>query len=451
MLKKNEIYEIEITDLTVEGLGIGRVDGMAVFVSNMLPGEKGETKIIKVAKNYAIGRCESISEVSPQREVPPCPVFKACGGCTLQHLSYIGQLEAKHRHVENCIRKLAGIDTPVNFPLPCKHPLRYRNKTAFPVMRDYKGRLQIGCYQNHTHTVVDAGSCLLQSEAADKVIELVRQWMEKYNVSAYSEFTGEGLVRHVVVRTTVDGDMMVGLVINGDDIPEKMQLIRGLRLNLPEIMSIVLNENRSRGNVILGEKTWPIFGGDRIRERISTLEYDISLNSFLQVNHDQTELLYTQVLKFARLLPNQTAVDLYCGAGTITLQAARVAGKVYGVEIVPQAIEDAKRNAQLNGMENVRFVLGDCKEGFAQVKAEAGDIHTVIVDPPRKGLEPSVIEDIADAAPGRIVYVSCDPATLGRDLRAFCKRGYEVTQIQPVDMFPQTMHIETVVALERKA
>ncbi len=449
MLNKNEIYDIEINDLTVDGLGIGRIDGMAVFVADMLPGEQGQVKIIKTAKNYAVGRRESVTTVSPERVAPPCPVFKQCGGCTLQHMDYFAQLRAKHAHVQDCIRKFAKIDAPVNFPLPAKQPFGYRNKTSFPVSKGKDGA-EIGCYRAKTHLVINTERCLLQPVQADQCIEIIRQWMNTYGVSAYDEATGQGLVRHAVVRSTVYGDIMVGLVINGNEIPHEKELIRGLRVNLPEVMSVVLNSNREKGNVILGQETRAIFGSDRIRENINGLDFDISLNTFLQVNHDQTELLYNQVFKLARIFPDEVVADLYCGAGTITLHAAKLAKKVFGIEIIPQAIEDANNNAKINGIENAVFICGDCAEAFEKILQKEGKLDVVIVDPPRKGLDAKVINEIVLSGAKRVIYVSCDPATLARDLALFAENDYAAQVVQPVDLFPQTTHVETCVLLSHK-
>lgn len=448
MLTKNQMAEIEISDITVDGLGVGRVDGMAVFVADMLPGEKGDIKIIKTAKSYAVGRSESVTEVSPEREVPVCKVFKECGGCTLQHLSYIGQLGVKHERVKSCMEKIAKCPVPVNFPLPAKQPLRYRNKTAFPVHRGENG-VEIGCYKAHSHTVVDAKVCFLQSERADVCVEAVRRWMQEYDVPAYDETTGEGLVRHVVVRVTSFGDIMVALVINGTVIPHQRELVRALRLNVPEILSILLNTNRERGNVILGRETQVIFGTDRLVETIKGLDFSISLHTFLQVNHAQTELLYTQVLKFAKIFPDEVVADLYCGAGTISLLAAQLAKKVVGIEIVPEAVEDARANAQANNIENAEFLLGDCAEIFPQILEKEGRLDVIIADPPRKGMDARVIQAISDSAAKRLVYVSCDPATLARDTALLMEQGWAAQVCQPVDMFPQTTNIETVVLLSK--
>ncbi len=280
-------------------------------------------------------------------------------------------------------------------------------------------------------------------------ITLVRDWANEYGLSAYQEQTGKGLLRHLVLRYSDAGEMMVGLVINGDQLPHAKELIRNLRINLPEVYSVLVNRNKERGSQILGGETQAIFGSERILEEIATLSFDISLNTFLQVNHAQTELLYQTVFKLARVLPGEVVADLYCGAGTMSLYAAKLGAKVYGIEIVPQAVADAKANAAKNGLENAEFYCADCADGFAQIAEQAGKIDVLIVDPPRKGLDQKVIEDIARYTPGRVVYVSCDPATLARDLALFQQKGYAPRFIQPVDMFPQTTHVETVVYLSK--
>lgn len=448
-LGKNQIYETEITDLTTEGLGVGRIEGVAVFVAGVLPGEKARVKVIKIAKSYVVGKLEELISVSPERVKPPCPVFGRCGGCSLQHLSYYGQLEYKHRWVQSCMERIGNSNVPVNFPLPARQIIGYRNKTAFPVRQAQEGVL-VGCYRPHSHEIVDGGGCLLHSPEADACVGVVRNWMNENKVSAYDEIAHKGLIRHIMVRRTAYGDLMVGLVVNGEEIPFAKELIRDLRSTMPDVISIVVNQNQERGNVILGRKTRAIFGPDRIRENIRGLDYDISLNTFLQVNHAQTELLYHSVLKYARILPSHVVVDLYCGAGTISLAAAKLAGKVYGVEVVPQAVEDAKHNARINGIKNAEFLCADCSEGFRKVREQAGKIDTLIVDPPRKGLDEVVVEEICTCGAEKIVYVSCDPATLARDVKRLSERGYLAVQAQPVDMFPMTGSIETVVELVRK-
>lgn len=450
MIEKNKVYELTATDLTIEGKGVGRVEGMAVFVEGLLPGETGEARITKLAKSYAEAELVRRISDSPDRVLPPCPYFGDCGGCQLQHSSYIGQLNYKNSRVESCMRKIAKMpdDVVLNFPLPAREHFGYRNKASLPISQGKDG-IEIGYYKEKSHNLIDIEKCALLPQEMNDAITLVRDWANEYKISAYDERTGRGLLRHLILRYSHVGEMMVGLVINGEEIPYAKALIRNLRLNLPEVFSVVQNVNKKRGSAILGSETKVLFGSERILEEISGLEFDISLNTFLQVNHAQTELLYQTVFRLARILPGEVVVDLYCGAGTISLCAAKLAGKVYGIEIVPEAVRDAKANAEKNGITNAEFYCADCAAGFEKVAERAGKIDVVIVDPPRKGLEKKVIDDIVKNAPGRIVYVSCDPATLARDLALFGERGFAPRFIQPVDMFPQTAHVETAVLLCR--
>lgn len=448
MLEKNKSYEIEITDLTVEGMGIGRVQGMAVFVNGMLPGEAGRVKIIRCAKKYAIAIPEEITRTSPERVEPPCPVFRPCGGCTLQHLSYFGQLQFKHDYVQNCIQKLAKLNAPVLFPLPARQQWGYRNKTAFPVGPGPEG-VQIGCYARHSHRIVECDQCLLQDPEANACIAAVREWMNTFQIPAYDEISGTGAVRHVVVRSTSLGDKMAAIVSRERELPHLKELVRLLRTRVPAVMSILLNYHPQPGNVILGEETQVLFGTPKLDEVLQGLTFSISLHTFLQVHHAQAELLYNTVFKLARIQKEDTVADLYCGAGTMTLAAARRAKWAYGVEIVPQAVEDARENAANNGIQNASFLLGDAKDAFPVILQEAGHLDVVIVDPPRKGLDLNVIEDICNCPAKRLVYVSCDPATLARDVAVFVKKGFRIQVVQPVDLFPQTTHVETCVLLSR--
>lgn len=450
MIEKNEVYEVAVSDLTVEGKGVGRVEGMAVFVEGLLPGEAGEARVTKLAKSYAEAELVRRVSDSPDRVLPPCPYFGACGGCQLQHSSYIGQLNYKNSRVESCMHKIAKIpdDVVLNFPLPAREHFGYRNKAALPITRGKDG-IEIGYYKEKSHSLIDIEKCILLPQEMNDAITLVRNWANEYEISAYDEASGEGLLRHLILRYSHAGEMMVGLVVNGKEVPHAKELIRNLRLNLPEVFSVVQNVNQNRGSAILGGETKVLFGAERILEEIGGLEFDISLNTFLQVNHAQTELLYQTVFRLARILPGEVVVDLYCGAGTISLCAAKLAGKVYGIEIVPEAVRDAKANAEKNGITNAEFFCADCAEGFEKVAERAGKIDIVIVDPPRKGLEKKVIDDIVKNAPGRVIYVSCDPATLARDLVIFQEEGYAPRFIQPVDMFPQTAHVETAVLLCR--
>ena len=451
-MQKNDTCEITANDLTIEGKAVGRVEGMAVFVDGLLPSERGIVRITKIAKNYAEAELLERLSDSPDRVLPPCPYFGACGGCQLQHSNYIGQLNYKNVRVQDCMHRIAKIpdDVILNFPLPARQHFGYRNKAALPIVQGENG-IEIGYYRQKSHELIDIKKCALLPAEMNDAITLVRDWANEYGLSAYQEQTGKGLLRHLILRYSAAGEMMVGLVINGDQVPHAKELVRNLRINLPEVYAVLANKNKGRNSRILGSETQVIFGTERILEEIADLSFDISLNTFLQVNHDQTELLYQTVFKLARVLPGEVVADLYCGAGTMSLYAAKLGAKVYGIEIVPQAVADAKANAEKNGLENVEFYCADCAEGFAQIAEKAGKIDVVIVDPPRKGLDQKVIWDIAAYMPGRVIYVSCDPATLARDLALFWEKGYEPRFIQPVDMFPQTTHIETAVLLQKRA
>ncbi len=447
MPEKNDIYTLTADDITAEGMGVGRADGMAVFVSGMLPEETAEVRIIKQLKSYAVGKVESMLSTSPLRAVPVCPVFKECGGCTHMHLSYEGQLAAKTGHVKSCLKKFSGTDIT---PLPCipsPSPLNYRNKISLPV--EFDGGVKIGCYKKRSHHVVDTDECFIAPPVFSDIAALLRSFIREYKISVYNEVTHRGLLRHIVLRTSAAGDIMLGLVINGKALPHSDELVSLLNGRFPAVKTAVLNINTEKGNVILGRTTLPLFGSGRIRERILSREFDISLNTFLQVNHAQTENMYSYALSLLGE-GSEVVCDLYCGAGTITLNAAPHARRIYGVEIVPQAIEDAKHNAELNGIENAEFICADCTRALPEIIKKDGRLDAVIVDPPRKGLVPSVITDIAKSGAHRVIYVSCDPATLARDIKLFIEQGYTLISAQPFDMFPQTGHVETVCLLSKK-
>ncbi len=442
---KNQSYDITIDDLTIEGNGVGRIEGMAVFVPDMLPGESGKVRIIKVSKSFAIGKVEERYSDSPMRVEPPCPVYKRCGGCSLMHMSYEGQLAFKHKHVTDCIRRIAKSDAVVNPIISCETPFRYRNKNAFPI--NGENGIKIGCYARRSHDVVNVKDCLIASEKCSETIGIIRDFIERYGISIYDEKLHRGLLRHVIIRESSLGERIVALVINGDDLPHKREFIAALK---DKANTIALNINKAKANAILSPDTKVIFGSGTIREQICGCSFDISLNSFLQVNHQQTEKLYGKALELAGIGKEDVVADLYCGAGTISLIAAKHAKKVYGIEIVPQAIENANKNAELNGIDNAEFLCADCAEGFNRIISRSGKPDVIIVDPPRKGLDEKVIRDIAAVGTDKIVYVSCDPATLARDAALFSTLGYELKEATPVDMFPNTTAVETAAFLSRK-
>ena len=444
-MNKNEIIEIEIEDLNTEGNGVGHVHGLCCFVKGAIPGERVRAKIIKVKKSYAVACIDEILRPSPHRVKPPCRVYKRCGGCTLQHMAYPAQLEWKHNHVKQCFKRIAGLEVPVNFPLPAKEPFRYRNKAAFPVKTE-NGAPAVGFYRRRSHEVTDVDDCLLQDPSVALLISQLKTWIVHEQVPLYDEQTHTGLLRHVVVRVNDRGEMMLVLVINGEDIPSKKQLLQKLTYLLPKLKTIVLSHNPEKTNVILGKRQTVLTGSGTLAQEILGNTYLIGAHSFLQVNSFGMRALYSSLFSMLKLTKEDRVCDLYCGAGTITLLAAARAGEAIGIEIVPQAIEDAQGNAKRNGVSNVRFICGDAAQEFPKLVRE-GALSAIIADPPRKGLEPAVIDACVKTGAPKIAYVSCDPATLARDVKLFCERGYTVVAVQPVDLFPQTCHVETVCQL----
>ena len=448
-MKKNDTIDLTIDDLGTDGQGIGQYEGMAVFVDGALPGETVRAKLIALKKNYGVGKLEEILEASPMRVKPPCHVFGKCGGCTLQHLSYAGQLTFKHNYVTSCLQRIGGLDATVNFPLPARKEYRYRNKAAFPVQQNGE-QVEIGFYATHSHRIVDVDDCKIQPSAIQIIMSQLRVWIVKNGVSIYDEATHTGLLRHIVLRENKNGDVMLVLCINGEDIPHKSHLIMLFEFVLPQVKSIMLNINTDKTNAILGNRSVCIYGKDHLFETLCGLEFKIGAQSFLQVNSAQAEVLYQTLMKSLFLKKSDIVLDLYCGAGTISLLAAQQAGKVIGIEIVEQAIADAKFNARLNEIENAEFLAGDTAALLPELLKTYGKIDAVIVDPPRKGLAEEVIRQIASANIPRVGYVSCNPSTLARDLKLFSELGYDAGVVQPVDMFPQTAHVECVTVLKHQ-
>ena len=446
-MKKNDLFEIEIDDIDVNGNGIGKKDGFCFFVANALPGEKIRAKATKINNKYGFAALDEILIPSPMRKDPPCRFYKQCGGCTLQHLAYAAQLEWKTSHVQNCLKRIGGIDVPVSFTMPAQAEYRYRNKAAFPLGQGEL--LKIGFYSMRSHALVDIDDCLIQNQDVKLLISQLKTWIVHNQLTIYNEKTGKGLLRHAVVRTVRSGDMMLTLCINGKDIPFKNELISTFMYVLPRLKSIMLSINKQKDNTILGNKTVLVYGRDSITENILGLDFKIGPHSFLQVNSAATQTLYFTLFELLKLSKKDTVADLYCGAGTITLPAAQRAKFVYGIEIVPEAVQNARDNANLNGIENVEFVAGDVQKELDGVIKKAGKLDAIILDPPRKGLEIDVIKACAATGAPKIGYVSCNPSTLARDLAEFAKLGYAVKAVQPVDMFPQTTHVETVVLMSR--
>lgn len=449
-VKKGDNIELKIAGLGSSGEGVGRYDGFTVFVHGALPEETVQAEIILVKKNYAIGKLIKIITASPDRVEPVCPVYADCGGCQLQHLSYAGQLRMKQQQVKDALTRIGHLDTEVLPVIGCSNPWNYRNKMQFPAASGAEGKISIGCYAAATHSVIDTGSCMIQKEANNEVLTTVRKWMQRYSISAYDEKTGKGLVRHVMSRVGVhSGEVMAVLITSAYDIPHKKELVEWLTKYVPNLVSVVQNINKKPTNVVMGSKTRVLYGRTTITDSLGALSFNISSQSFFQVNSEQAEKLYNKALEYAALSGNETVVDVYCGTGTISLYLAKHAGKVYGIEIVAPAIEDAKKNAQDNNCSNAEFILGDAAEKLPQLLAEGVKPDVVVVDPPRAGCEQKVLKAIADVEPQRIVYVSCNPASLARDLAYLSERGYKTMAAQPVDMFPMTNHVETVCLLSK--
>ncbi|MEY8388606.1 23S rRNA (uracil(1939)-C(5))-methyltransferase RlmD [Oscillospiraceae bacterium 38-13] len=442
-LRKDQRYTALVEGYSSEGLGIVRLDGAVVFVPRAVRGETIDLKITRVMKTHALGEILRVHAPSPERAVPDCPYFGVCGGCDFRHLTYAEELWAKRQRVQDALSRIGGSGVLVEEILGAKNPEHYRNKCQYPVGPGG----EIGFFQARTHRVVPVKRCLLQPEVCDRTAEAVGSWMKRYQVPAYDERTGKGLVRHIYVRTNRRGESLCCVVVNGRKAPREAELAALVLSAAPGTVGVVLNGNTKKGNVILGETYRTLWGQDFIMDTLCGLEFKLSVPSFYQVNRDQAEVLYGKALEFADLTGTETALDLYCGAGTITLCLAGRVKRAIGAEIVPAAIRDARENAKRNSVENVEFFCGDAAETAAMLETEGLKPDVITVDPPRKGLSPEVIASAAAMGPERIVYVSCDPATLGRDVQRFAGCGYQAVRATAVDMFPGTRHVETVVLL----
>lgn len=456
-MEKNAIVRLDIEDMTEDGEGIGKADGYPVFVRDAVIGDTVQARVVKAGKTYGYGRLMEVLTPSPDRAVPRCPVSGPCGGCQLQQISYEAQLSFKKRKVESSLRRIGGLtDIQVLPVIGMENPWEYRNKCQVPVREDASGRIQMGFYAGRSHRIVETPHCFLADPVNERILALVRSHMEGLRIRPYNEQTGKGLVRHVLIRRAMSsGEILVCLILNGKKLPGADLLISSLR-EIPGMTSVSVNINTRRDNVILGPETVNLFGPGYIRDRIGDITFRISPESFYQVNPVQTEKLYQTALSAAGLTGNETVWDLYCGIGTISLFLARHAAKVYGVEIVPAAVENARANAADNGITNAEFHQGRAEQVFPayckQELARSGrmpEADVIVVDPPRKGCDAILLQTILQMAPRRIVYVSCNAATLARDLKILTAGGYAVRMVQPVDMFPQTVGIETVALLTR--
>ena len=450
-MRKDDLITVTIEDLSSEGLGVGHYDGMAFFIKDTVIGDVAEAKIMKLKKTYGYARLTRLITPSPDRIKARCPVARQCGGCQIQAMRYSAQLRFKEAKVRNNLVRIGKFEHPPMEPIiGMEEPFRYRNKAQFPVGMSKDGRIIAGFYAGRTHAIIECEDCLLGVEENRVILDLVLEYMKEYHISPYEELTGKGLVRHVMIRKGfATGEVMVCLIVNGDSLPHADVLVERLR-TIQGMASITLNINREQTNVIMGREIKLLWGQPYIEDTIGSVRFRISPLSFYQVNPLQTEKLYNKALEYAGLTGEETVWDLYCGIGTISLFLAQRAKQVYGVEIVPAAIEDAKANAALNGMTNAEFFVGKAEEVLPEKYEKEGiTADVIVVDPPRKGCEESVLATMIQMAPKRIVYVSCDSATLARDLKYLCHHGYELTRCCPTDMFGNSVHVETVCCLYR--
>lgn len=445
-LVKNQKIELEIDSFSSEGSGVGRYENMAVFVSGAAAGDRALVHIIKVKKTYAIGKAVKILRASKDRTVSDCEVFSSCGGCAFRHINYSAELEMKKEKVENAFLRIGGIDKKVDEMIGADEVSRYRNKAEYPLGFDKE--LKVGFYALHTHRIVKCNDCVLQPEVFSQIVKIIRKWIIAYGITVYDGETGKGLLRHIYIRQgAVSKEIMVCLVINGYSLPKKEKLLEEL-LTVENIRSVVININREKTNVILGKECQTIWGDDYIYDTLCSVKVRLSPLSFYQINHAQAQKLYERAKEYAQLTGKETLVDMYCGAGTIGLSMADSCSKIIGVEIIKQAVEDAKTNAKLNNIENAEFICADAAEAALTLKKRNINPDVIVLDPPRKGCDEKLIETVCNMTPDRVVYVSCDPATLARDCKRFEQLGYGVEKLTAVDLFPRTIHCECVALLK---
>ncbi len=448
MLTKNQIYTAAITDYTAEGQGVAKIEGCAVFVPNAIVGETCNIRIEKAAKTWAAGKIVEILEKSPHRVQRACPISAKCGGCDFHHMDYAEESRLKMDRVRTCLNRLAGECFEAIPMHPAPEISCYRNKAQYPVS-EKKGKAFAGFFQAGTHQVIENRRCLILPEEMDRVKELVIDHMNRFRIPAYDETAHTGLVRHVYVRRgNVSGQVLVCIVINGRSLP-KAEVLTEVLKSIPGFTTLVLSVNTKKGNAVLGEEFLPLYGPGYIEDTLCGLRFRLSPRSFYQVNHAQAEALYAAAIEAAGITKEDTVLDLYCGVGTITLAMSRAAGKVIGVEVIPQAVEDAKDNAKRNGIDNAEFFCADAGEAALELERQGVKADVVVVDPPRKGLNADAIEAIARFAPRALVYVSCDPATMARDVRLLKEKGFKLQSAQAFDLFPRCAHVETVVLLSK--
>lgn len=444
-LAKNQEHTVTIEGYGEGGMGVARIDGRVVFVHGALRGEKCRVLILKTLKSVAFAKVLEVIEPSSERITPDCPYFPRCGGCTYRHIRYEEELRLKKQRVQDNLSRIGGSDVTVEEILGARDTLRYRNKAQYPVSKDGA----VGFYRARTHEVIECEHCLLVKPEADAAAEALREYMQSCRVAGYDEKTGRGLVRHLYIRSNAAGESLVCVLVNGDKLPKEDRLVTLLRDACPKCTGIVLGTNTKKGNVILGDRYRTLWGSDRLEDTLCGKTFRLSVPSFYQVNRIQAERLYAKAIEFAGLTGQETVLDLYCGAGTITLALSDHAKKVLGAEIVPEAIDDARENAARNGVKNVEFFCGDASDVAKKLARENLRPDVITVDPPRKGLAADVVESIAEMQPGRVVYVSCDSATMARDVKRLADLGYTAQRACAVDMFPRADHIETVCLLSK--
>ena len=452
-IRKNDEFVVDIEDLTAEGDGVAKLDGYTLFIKDALVRDKARVSIMKTKKNYGYARLQEIIEPSPYRVEPVCPVARKCGGCQLQHCSYERQLTYKQEKIANCLSRIGGFaEIPMEPILGMEEPFYYRNKAQFPVGKNKDGEIVTGFYAGRTHDIIDTSHCAIQAKGNEEILLRVKEYMKECKVEPYDEVTHSGLVRHILTRVGfTTGEVMVCLIVNGTSIPKPEVLVEKLQ-DIKGMTSISININKEKTNRILGERCKTLWGKDYIEDYIGDIKYQISPLSFYQVNPVQTTRLYQTALEYAGLSGDEIVWDFYCGIGTISLFLAQKAKQVYGVEIVPQAIEDAKQNAKINHISNAEFFVGAAEEVLPKKYEESNGTmaaDVIVVDPPRKGCDGTLLDTILKMSPKKIVYVSCDPATLARDLKVLCEKDYKLERVRGCDMFSQSFHVETVCLLTR--
>ncbi|MBC8571097.1 23S rRNA (uracil(1939)-C(5))-methyltransferase RlmD [Zongyangia hominis] len=450
-LQKNDVIELTVTDISTDGNGVGRHEGMAVFVPGTAAGDRLKVKIVKTCKNYSYGIAAQALSPSPDRVEPGCPVFRQCGGCSLRHISYGAELRIKQNWVYENLRRIGGVREAQWEPiLPSPKQSGYRNKAQYPVAEGEDGELRIGFYAKRSHRIIDGGACDLQPPVFGEIVDTIRQICQYHHIPAYDEVSRRGLLRHIYLRSSAHAEeIMVCFVLQNPRLPHAQEFVAALTERFPQIKSIVINVNSQPTNVILGRQCRTLWGSDTIHDTLCGMRFSISPLSFYQVNREGAQALYETARDFASLTGEETLLDLYCGAGTIGLSMASQVKSLIGVEIVPEAIDDAKRNADLNGIKNARFLCADAAKAAKALLDEGLTPDVVVLDPPRKGCDPATIEAVASMGPDRVVMVSCNSATAARDCALFAQKGYRVTRVRPVDMFPRTTHVECVILLTK--